>query len=114
MSLTDFFAVSDVHFETTDGRLVENSTVPFSLSVTVTCTKPDCDVSMAMENIKLVVEFGGVFPVELAVVTRAWDLGDQGRSVSPSLGVGFDGRESSVKFEVKGGAMVSMIMSFVK
>ena len=114
MCLTDFFAVSDFHFETLDGRLVENSTVPFSLSVTVTCTKPDCDVSMATENIKLVVEFVGVFPVELAVVTMAWDLGDQQRSVSPSLGVGFDGRGSSVEFQVKADAMVSMIMSCVK
>ena len=103
--------MSDFHFETTDGRLVENSTVPFSLSVTVTCTKPDCDISTATENIKLVVEFVGVFPAELAAVTRAWDLGYKGRSVSPSLGIGFDRRGSSVKFEVKGGAMVSVNMS---
>ena len=103
--------MSDFHFETLDGRLVENITVPFSLSVTVTCTKPDCDISMATENVKLVVEFGGI---DLAVVTRAWDLADKGRSVSPSLGVGFDGRGSSVKFEVKGEAIVSMIVSCVK
>lgn len=111
ISSTDFFAVSDFHFETLDEQLVENNNMPFSMSVTVTCTKPDCVVATATENTKLVLEFGASSPVQLADVSRAWVEEEQGRSVTPSLGTGFGYQRSSIKFAIKGDAKVSIIAS---
>ena len=67
---------------------------------------PDCAVAMATENVKLVLEFGSSSSVKLTEVTKGWDNGNQGRTVTPSLGTAFS-YQQPVQFAVRGSAKVS-------
>ena len=91
-SATDFFGLGNVEFETEDGYVLDLPT-RFDLSMDVTCTKSNCAVDMADENVKFalrVFDNDTTEQVEL-LIKKSWVVAADPdvEWMSPSLGIDF-------------------------
>ena len=91
VSFLDYFSLSDPQFAVRGGVLIEEVPLSFELGVNVACSKRDCNVAAAGDNVHFVLSSSGrpdgsdLRPV----VTISGDWAERGGDISPSWGVGF-------------------------